>query len=133
MNIAISAIGPGLDSPVSQEFKTTPFLLIVNMDTMECIGIPHVPGEGSDQGLAGKILEYRCEAVITGKLEEAAFNILANDAVTRYLGVGMSAGAALEAMEARALKFIRNPDGTDECRGNAPELNDLGECGGHHH
>lgn len=133
MNIAISATGPTLDSPVFAEFSSTPFLLIVNMETMDCTSIPHTPRLESDQELAGKILEYRCEAVITGKLAEKAFNILANDAVTRYFGQGMAAGAALEAMEARELQLIRNPDGTDECHGNPPELEDLRTCDGHHH
>lgn len=133
MNIAISAAGPHLDSPVFDEFRNTPFLLIVNMDTMECTSIPHVPSDGSDRKLAAKILEYRCEALITGTIGTAAFNILANDAVTRYVGRGLSAGAALEAMEARELQFIRNPDGTDDCRGNPPEFDDLRTCDGHHH
>ena len=133
MNIALSTSGPTLDSPVFPEFSSTPFLLIVNMDTMDCTSIPHTPHQGSDQELAAKILKYRCEAVITGKLEEKAFNILANDAVTRYFGPEMPAGAALEAMEARALRLIRNPEDTTECHGNPPELDDLRTCDGHHH
>lgn len=43
MKIAISAAGPQLDSPVFDEFRHTPFLLIVNMNTMDCTSIPHAP------------------------------------------------------------------------------------------
>ncbi len=132
MKIAISAAGPHLDSPVFDEFRHTPFLLIVNMDTMDCTSVPHVPQTGSDQELAAKILEHRCEALITGTIATEAFNILANDAVTRYNGLGFSAGAALEAMEARVLKLIRNPEGTDDCKGNPPEMEDLRVCDSHH-
>ncbi|NCD25120.1 MAG: hypothetical protein EOL86_05965 [Deltaproteobacteria bacterium] len=133
MNIAISAAGPKLDSPVFDEFRNTPFLLIVNVETMDCTSIPHVPQPESDQELATKILELDCEALITGTIDTAAFNILANNAVTRYNGVGFTAGASLEAMEARQLKFIRNPEGTDECHGNPPELEDLRTCDEHRH
>ncbi len=133
MNIAISAAGSTLDSQIFDEFHRTPFLLIVNVDTMECTSIPHEAHEGSDAALANTILEHRCEAVITGKLGEEAFKILADDHVTRYVGSGLTAGMALEAMEARGLKLIRNPDGSDECNENHHELEELQVCSGHHH
>lgn len=133
MNIAISAAGPTLDSQVFDDFRSTPFLLIVNVDTMECASIPHAAHEGSDAVLAGMLLEHRCEALITGKLGVEAFKILADDHVTRYVGSGLTAGTALEAMEARGLKFIRNPDGTEECNENHHELEELQVCSGHHH
>jgi len=133
MNIAISAAGPTLDSQVFDEFRHTPFLLIINVDTMKCTSIPHAVHEDSDVALAKTILEYRCEAVITGKLGEEAFKILAEDHVTRYVGSGLTAGMALEAMEARSLKLIRNPDGSDECNENHHELEELQVCSGHHH
>lgn len=133
MKIAISADGPNLDSPVFKEFMSAPFLLIVNMETMHCESIAHVPAPGSDQQLAMLVLEHRCEALITGELRTEAFNILANDHVTRFNGVGLSAKAALKAMEDRELQLIRNPDGVDECQGNPPELDDLRSCSGAHH
>ena len=133
MNIAVSASGPNLDSQVFKEFTQAPFLLVVNMDTMDYESIAHVPGPGSDQQMAMIILEHGCEALITGRLNTDAFNILANAAVTRYAGVGLSVEAALMAMENRELQLIRNPEGTDECQGNPPELDDLRTCSGHHH
>ncbi len=133
MNIAISTSGPTLDSPVFDEFRRTPFLLIVNVDTMECTSIPHAPREDSDTALANTILGHRCEALITGKIGEKVFKILADDHVTRYVGSGLTAGMALEAMEARGLKLIRNPEGTDECNENHHELEELQVCSGHNH
>jgi predicted Fe-Mo cluster-binding NifX family protein len=133
MKIAVTTAGESLSSPVFGEFAKAPFLLVVNMETMESTAVPHSPTAGSDEALAGTILEYDCEAVITGKLEEKAFNILANAAVTRYAGTGMTAEYALMAMENRELKLIRNPEGTDECTSVHEGLEELEVCSGHHH
>jgi predicted Fe-Mo cluster-binding NifX family protein len=117
MNIAITAAGSTLDSAVFHEFARAPWLLIVNVDDMACTPIAHSCAAGSDQELARVVLEHRCEAVITGKLNEKAFDLLADEGVTRYSAADMSVRAALEAMERRALGLIRNADGSDTCSG----------------
>jgi predicted Fe-Mo cluster-binding NifX family protein len=124
MNIAITTLGSTLDSTVFCEFAQTPCLLIVDMDSMTCTPIAHTCAPGSDRELARTILEHRCEAVITGKLSEAAFELLADEGVTRYTAADMSARSALEAMQKRRLELIRNPDGSTTCSGghhNDPE------------
>ena len=118
MNIAITANGSTLDNTVFHEFAGTPYLLIVNVDTMTCTPIAHTCSPGSDEKLAQTILEHRCEAVITGKLEEQAFNVLADEGVTRYAAAAMSARESLEKMDNRQLEFIRNPEGTSICSGD---------------
>ncbi|NLY41469.1 MAG: hypothetical protein GX055_07625 [Desulfovibrionales bacterium] len=133
MHIAITAQSADLNSLVFQEFAATPFVLIVNVDTMNCTPIAHTCAPQSDEDLARIILEHNCEAVITGKLTEAAFTLLAKNHVTRYAAANMTAAYALEAMERRELQLIRNPEGTDECHGTPPELDDLRVCSEHHH
>ncbi len=133
MNIAITAAGESLNSPVFGEFAQAPYLLIVNMETMHCTALPHAPQPESDLDMARTILEHRCEALITGKLGEDAFKILADEAVTRYSGTGMTAAYALEAMENRELGLIRNPEGTDECASAHHDLEELQVCTGHQH
>lgn len=133
MNIAVTAAGETLNSLVFGEFAKAPFLLIVDMETMKSTVVPHTPGAGSDTELAQKVVDFNCEAVITGKLEEGAFNILANAAVTRYAGTGMTAEYSLQAMENRELKLIRNPEGTDECTSVHEGLEELQVCSDHHH
>lgn len=118
MNIAITADGATLDSTVFYEFSQTPYLLIVNVDTMTCTPIAHTCRPGSDEQLAQTIVEHRCEAVITGKFEEKAFNVLADDGVTRYAAADMSALESLEKMDTRQLELIRNPEGTATCSGD---------------
>lgn len=133
MNIAVTAASESLNSLVFHEFAQAPFLLVVHMETMACTSFPHTPQPGSDLELARIVLEHRCEAVITGKLGAEAFKILADEAVTRYSGTGMTAAYALEAMENRELNLIRNAEGTDGCESAHHDLEELQVCGGHHH
>lgn len=118
MNIAVVAEGKSLDSQVSEKFEKCLYLLIVNMNDLSITAINNDELSGED--LANEILKYDCEALITGDIEEKAFDILADACVTRFYGVGYSIEKALELMEDRSLKLIRNFDGTDN-------------CGGHHH
>lgn len=118
MNIALTTADSSLDSSIFCEFAQTPYLLIVDVDTMACRSIAHTCTPGSDQDLARTVLEHQCEAVITGKLSEAAFDLLADEGVTRYLAAGMSARMALEAMARRELEMIRNADGSNTCSGD---------------
>lgn len=133
MNIAVTTAGDTLNSPVFREFAQAPFLLVVNTETMQFTALPHTPAQGSDVAMARTVIAHNCEAVITGKLNEEAFKILADEAVTRYKGTGMTAAYALEAMEQRELDFIRNAEGTDECASSHHELEELQVCNGHHH
>ncbi|BHH83161.1 NifB/NifX family molybdenum-iron cluster-binding protein [Desulforhopalus sp. 52FAK] len=118
MNIAITADGDALDNNVFSEFSKTPYLLIVNVDTMQCTAIPHAIRPGSDEELAQIILDYNCEAVITGKLEEKAFNLLADNSITRYAAAHMLVSKSLEQMDNRKLEFIRNVEGSSSCSGH---------------
>ena len=118
MNIAITTSAPTLDSMVFPEFARTPFLLIVNVESMTCTPISHACQTRSDQDLARMILEHDCEALITGKLAGEAFRILADQHVTRYAAWDISAREALMAMEERELELIRNADGSSACSGD---------------
>jgi predicted Fe-Mo cluster-binding NifX family protein len=133
MNIALTTAADTLDSPVFGEFAKAPFLLVVNVETMQYTAIPHTPAQGSDVAMARTVIAHNCEAVITGKLNEEAFKVLADEAVTRYKGTGMTASYALVAMEERELEYIRNADGTDECASSHHGLEELQVCSGHHH
>ncbi len=118
MNIAITAADSTVDSTVFRELAQTPYLLIVDFDTMDCTPITHVCSAGSDVELAHTVLKYRCEAIITGELSEQAFNVLADEGVTRYLAEDMSVRAALQAMDRAELELIRNADGSTTCDGD---------------
>lgn len=116
MKIAVVAEGKSLDSQVSEKFEKCLYLLIVNINDLSITSIDN--DKLSGENLANEILKYDCEAVITGDIEATAFDILADNGVTRFCGAGYSVEKALELMEKRTLNFIRNYDGTDNCGGN---------------
>ncbi|MDR3601562.1 MAG: NifB/NifX family molybdenum-iron cluster-binding protein [Desulfosporosinus sp.] len=109
MNIAVTADGISLESQVSEKFEPCSALLIVNMNdlTVTIIKTKDLTGTSPEEDLARKVLEYDCEAVITGNINQAAFNILADAYVTRYFGTGNSVKAALELSEKGLLKLIK--------------------------
>ena len=115
MNIAVAADGMSLESQVSDRFALCSYLLIVNMNdlTVKVINKDELSGTSIEENLARKVLEYNCEAVITGNINQAAFNILADAYVTRYFGAGHSVKDALEISEKRLLKLIK-----EECTSN---------------
>lgn len=115
MNIAVTAEGESLDSQVSEKFEQCFYLLIINVDdlTVTVIKKAELLGTSLAENLAHKILEFNCEAVITGDISQAAFNILADAFVTRYFGFGHSVKVALELSEKRLLKLIK-----EECTGD---------------
>lgn len=123
MNIGITVDGENLNSKVSDKFNTCSYLLIVNIDDQLIGKIPRIKrttvlksrGEDSGYQLTQKLITYDCEAVITGRLEPAEFELIADACITRYYGAGHQASAALEKMEKRELNMIRNLEGTTGC------------------
>jgi len=115
MNIAVAADGKSLESQVSEKFELCSYMLIVNMNdlTVSVINKDELSGTSLEENLAHKILEHNCEAVITGNINQVAFDILADAYVTRYFGAGHSVKDALELSEKRLLKLIK-----EECNSN---------------
>jgi len=109
LNIAITTDGQTLDSQVSEKFELCLYMLIVNMDDLSITVIDKdkFAGTSLEENLAHEVLEYNCEAVITGNINQTAFDILADAYVTRYYGVGHSAKDALELSEKQSLKLIK--------------------------
>ena len=83
-----------------------------------------------DTGNVTTALDVRpdSEAVITGKLTPEAFDIIADDDITRYDGRGYFVQEALGLMDRNALKLIKNVEGTDEC----DTRHTKNSCDGHH-
>ena len=117
MNIAVTADGQNLNNEVSKQFASCKYLLIVNMSNSNVIAIEN-EDNSSEEWLATQVVKYDCEAIITGKLNPIAFDILTDACVTRYLGTGHSVEIALNLMEKQLLKYIKNHEGTDECDGH---------------
>jgi len=117
MYIAITADGESLSSNVSSEFESCKFLLIVDMEDLGLHAIKN-DAEMPEVALAEKVIDYDCEAIITGKLNPSVFDILADACVTRYAGAGFSTAEALGLMEKYQLKMIVNHEGSDKSDGH---------------
>lgn len=117
MNIAVAADGKSLDSQVSEKFEQCLYLLIVNMDDLSITAVKNneLSENPAGEDLAKEIIKYDCEALITGKIKPAAFNILADNYITRYLGFGNSVQNALKLMEKNKLEILKNHDGSAGC------------------
>ncbi len=119
MNIALAAEGKYIDSIVSNDFEKCSSLIIIDNEDMSIKSVIN-NGPNSMDGvyLAREIIKSGCEAVITGKIQPAAFNILADAYITRYDGAGSTVEAALKLMEKNLLKLIKNAEGEQGCGGN---------------
>ena len=114
MLIAVSASGRELLSAV-KNFETCRWLLFVETDDMTIDAVRH-DETLSAEALANMVVERDCEAVITGELTPATFDIIADGCVTRYCGKGLTVKEAVEKMDNYTLEYIRNADGTDTCQ-----------------
>lgn len=122
MLIAVAADGQSLESLVSQEFNSCRYLLIICMEDMEFKAIENKDGLLGET-LSHKIIEYNCEALITGVLTPQTFDLIADNCITRYDGRGHTVKDALALMDQYALKLIRNVEGTDDCGNHHGEGN----------
>lgn len=120
MNIAIAVDGDNMKSIVSEQLEFCKNLLVVNVDTQELLVFANSEAteEIAGERLAQKIIEHNCEAVITGLIKPTAFNIIADNCVTRFLGVGHTASTSLELMDSNNLDVIRAADGQTGCGGS---------------
>jgi predicted Fe-Mo cluster-binding NifX family protein len=120
MNIAIAVDGDSLESPVAEQFELCRNLLIVNVDTMDVTTLPNADKslDLAGQNLAESVLQYNCEAVITGLIRPTAFELIAGACVTRFSGKGFDAAKALELMHSNRLELIRDVNGGQSCGGS---------------
>jgi predicted Fe-Mo cluster-binding NifX family protein len=134
MKIAVTADGDTLKDVVSDEFEKSKYVFIVEMDDLSYTHYAnnqHIDPLGIE--MAKKIIDCDCEGIITGSIEEKAFDELAIAQVTRYFGAKHSVEEVLELMEGRKLDLIRDYKGgngnhhhhdTCECGENETPLED---------
>lgn len=114
MKVAITAGGKTLADPVSAEFSTCKYVLIVD-DSNRSIDAIQKEGGMEDETLARKIIDADCEVIITGKMSAPVFERLVKAGITRYSGVGYSGEQAFCLMDQYALNLIRNLEEPGDC------------------
>lgn len=120
MNIGVTADGINLNSNVALDFEQCEYLLIVDVDDLTIKSITENKKHEETEGvkLADEIIKNDCEAVITGKIQSSAFNILADAYVTRFLGTGLTVEKAIELMDKNELQLIKSCEGSEDCSGH---------------
>ncbi len=83
-------------------------------------------------GLAelGKVIDEKCEAIITGVLDNEVFAMIADAGITRFNGGGMRADIALERMNQHQLSLFSHAEGEVHEHENGHQHDDGHECEG---
>jgi predicted Fe-Mo cluster-binding NifX family protein len=118
MKIAMTMDGTALESAVSSEFDSSPYLLVVRRSETALEAIEEI-GDLTAEQLAQKIIDLNCEGIITGNFKsQPAFDLLADAGLTRFRGAGHSGFETLALMKNKTLPLIRNFAGTEGCSGD---------------
>ncbi|XCH79139.1 MAG: NifB/NifX family molybdenum-iron cluster-binding protein [Candidatus Dehalobacter alkaniphilus] len=114
MKIAVATNGNSLEDRVPEMFEESAYLLVVETDDLsyEVYENPEHKG-GSGLAMTNKIIEQDCEALISGSIEEPAFEALVKNQITRYLGANYSAKDAIKLMGLYQLELIREYNGKE--------------------
>ena len=100
---------------VADLFANTGYIVLTDADTYTVIE-EFERGEMTQVEMARWVLKTDCEAIITGPLEEAPFEIIAEEGmITRYNGVGLEAMDSVRKMNAYALTLIPDFIGGTGC------------------
>ncbi|WKY44299.1 NifB/NifX family molybdenum-iron cluster-binding protein [Eubacteriaceae bacterium ES2] len=110
MKIALTSSGKSLADQVVKEFEKAPYLLLLDTDNQAQI-ITEISSDSKGLDWAEIIKAYGCECVFTGEIEEAAFNVLADEGISRFKGDGITGHEAIAKMESRTLEYIRDYKG----------------------
>jgi len=105
MKIAITSDTQEADGIVPKYFKDSEFLMIIDADLNQIIKI-YGKQDPDNLVFARKVLEHDCEAVICGLIEKEAFEIMADEGVTRYNGSGKKVQTAYDYMNRYKLEMI---------------------------
>ncbi|NTV91211.1 MAG: hypothetical protein HGA22_12765 [Clostridiales bacterium] len=130
MKIAITATSCSNEGIVSEAFETAPYLLIIETGDMSAKVYQNSDEDG--KAFAAVIIETGCEAVITGTIEQPAFDLLADAMVSRMKGTGFTVEKSLVLMDEYRLEFITDFNGGTGSHRREHEKSH-GTCSGKHH
>lgn len=112
MKIGITTEGKELDSLVATDFENSSYCLIVETDDLSFrVYSNEEKNTGKGMDMARAVVDSGCEAVITNRILQPAFDELAGACITRYAGESFSAKDALDLMEVYQLNLIRDYEG----------------------
>ncbi|MBC7266733.1 MAG: NifB/NifX family molybdenum-iron cluster-binding protein [Anaerosomatales bacterium] len=110
MKVAISALGPDLDSKVDDKFGRAMWFIVYDTETQSFEAIDNAANrnamQGAGFGAAETVSNAGATAVITGHLGPNAFRVLGSLGIEGYVGSGKTVREVIEAFTAGALARI---------------------------
>lgn len=117
MLIAVAVDERSPHAAVSEHLADAKCLLIVDPEQNQVTEVLEAADGGADLLFAKASAERDCEAIICGDIDKAAFDLLADNMITRYYGWGATASQAVRMMQERRLQLIRQSRQGDHCQG----------------
>jgi predicted Fe-Mo cluster-binding NifX family protein len=110
MKVAVSALGPDLDSTVDDKFGRAMWFIVYDTDSGATEAIDNASNrnamQGAGFGAAETVSNAGATTVITGHLGPNAFRVLESLGIEGYVGSGKTVREAIEALEAGTLERI---------------------------
>ena len=113
MKIAITSLGPGLDSQVDPRFGRAACFVLVDPETLECTSIENTgaaAGGGAGVNAAKTVIDAGAEAVLTGNCGPNAERALKAAGVKLFTGVTGTVTEAIEQYKAGKLVPASGPN-----------------------
>lgn len=113
--MAITSTQPDLMGKVPEMFAGSPYLLIIDAETGELLH-SEAFGAGKEVDMARRVLEWKCESIICGPMEQPPFDVVALEGhVTRFDGADMPIAEALARLHVHELEYIKDFVGGAGC------------------
>ncbi len=133
MLMSIATLEGSPYSVVPPHLEDARYLLIVEMDTHECLEVLDGRKKQKPDVFFARMTANRdCEAIICGDIRQEAFDILANKQITRYNGTGLAAQDVRKRVMTNNLPLIRDYRGGVGCPSHGEEEG-TGVCRDHSH
>jgi len=119
------------DAVVAESLEKGGYLIVVETDTMAALAM--IPNEGDGDNFPQALIDNNCEAVVTGTIQQKAFDAIAEAQITRYNGYGLDIGTAAESAHFDILPLTIAFEGGKSCR-EVPHDHEHESCNcGHDH
>ena len=117
MLIAIAVDERSPQAAVSEHLEEAKFLFIVETEQQQVVKVLEAGPERPDLQWAQATLSQGCEAIICGDIGREAYDLLADNMLTRYYGWGANASQAVRLMADNRLQLIRESRDGGRCQG----------------
>lgn len=117
MLIAVAVTDRTAKAPVCEHLEDAKYLFIVETDRNEVLKVLSCDEGQADLLCAKSTVDENCEAIICGDMDVEAFDLLADNMISRFYGWGATASQAVRMMLDNRLQLIREARNGGHCAG----------------